>query len=97
MNGPGKILRDLVRLVFLCAACVRHKHDIESIVDGRNREKKNLLRRGKGSSRACCEESLYIFDGLGLAVGRKRVQKDAAVALALDAGVQEHEDAAVLQ
>ena len=39
----------------------------------------------------------YVGDVLGEAVGRERFEEDAAVALALDARVEEHEDAAVVR
>jgi hypothetical protein len=43
------------------------------------------------------EEGFHILDGLSDAVGWEGVEEDAAVALALDARVEEHEDAAIVQ
>ena len=43
------------------------------------------------------EELFDVGDVVGEAVGWEGVEEDAAVALALDAGVEEHEDAAVVE
>src|ERR1700727_817292 len=43
------------------------------------------------------EEAYDVRDVLGEAVGWKGFEEDAAVALALDAGIEEHEDAALVQ
>ena len=43
------------------------------------------------------EEGFDVGDVLREAVGWEGVEEDAAVALALDAGVEEHEDAAVVE
>src|SRR5271154_687860 len=41
------------------------------------------------------EEALHVRDVLGLAVGWQRVEEDAAVALALNARVEQHQHAAI--
>jgi len=75
MNGPGKILRGLVRPFFLYAACLSRKYEMDCPCE-----------RGRGASRVRREEGFDVCDGLGLAVGGQRVEEDAAVALALMRG-----------
>ena len=81
---------------FDCGVCDAFAQD-DRFVKGENRATAKANVGCFVLSEALREEGFYVFDGLGDAVGGQGVEEDAAVALALDARVEQHEHTAVLQ
>jgi len=86
MNGPGKILRGLARpVLFVCSV---------SLAQVRNGLP---LQTGEAGSHSLSRRRLRRLRWIGFGGRGQRVEEDASVALALDAGVEQHEHAAVLE